>query len=568
MDVVIRKDLCPHETHFIKERQSKVQDALCRHAIHCPENIVPRVALLGSGGGQRAHTGFLGVMRQLGKEDLLDCMLYVARVSGSTWCMSSLYKDPQWTQNAEEAANEALLSMSEGEGVTFHDGVYWMKQRHEEGYFSLSDVWGVLTCRIKGVSLETRFLMDDKVENGAIPYPLYSAIEKHCFHKEQPPGCCSCLDRLINFKTPRTDFVFEFSPHEVGFLEPEAYVKTSLLKQDFVGGKVKSDQRRKPMDMVQLQGICGCAMGDFDIIIKYMKDTLWDWIHSIILDLESGAYSGKTDIVFILADLMKKYADTEHSLSELERLKCLLGVSYGEFSLSLKGLEQETWRNMIDQERKELVEAISDELIASIDKWGHDHSQFEGTAGDVWWVMRHVMPLFIGWRFGTVANFLYKFRDDAIPKDMIQKKQMHLIDAGLYLNSPYPSALRAARCIDLIISFDFSDGDPFETLKVASQYAVINHLPFPKVDPHLDSKCPKSCYVFEEGGKPTVIHIPLFNMDNCENEETLEMEKKEYTTVQWPYRDKTKIDHLADLAAKNVRMNREIILSEIEKIVQ
>lgn len=52
--------------------------------------------------------------------------------------------------------------------------------------------------------------------------------------------------------------------------------------------------------------------------------------------------------------------------------------------------------------------------------------------------------------------------DRAIPKDMTLKKKMHLIDAGLYVNSPYPSVLGKARDIDLIISFDFSSGDPFE----------------------------------------------------------------------------------------------------------
>ncbi|KAG5278647.1 hypothetical protein AALO_G00101230 [Alosa alosa] len=239
-------------------------------------------------------------------------------------------------------------------------------------------------------------------------------------------------------------------------------------------------------------------------------------------------------------------------------------------SLRNTDLEQETWRNMIDQERKKLVETIFDELIASIDKWGHDHSQVNGPAGDVWWVMRHVMLLFIGWKFGTVANFLYKFQDDVIPKDMIQEEQMHLIDAGLYLNSPYPSALRAARDIDLIISFDFSERKPFKTLRVASHYANINHHPFYNVQFYkkLDPKRPKSYYVFEESGKPTVIHIPLFNMDNCKNRPTIKTEKNEYSTFQSTYRDKTKIDHLANLSAENVKMNRENILSEIEKSVQ
>ena len=34
---------------------------------------------------------------------------------------------------------------------------------------------------------------------------------------------------------------------------------------------------------------------------------------------------GKTDVVFVLADLVENYTDTELSFSELDRLKVLLG---------------------------------------------------------------------------------------------------------------------------------------------------------------------------------------------------------------------------------------------------
>ncbi|XP_048104986.1 cytosolic phospholipase A2 gamma-like [Alosa alosa] len=236
-------------------------------------------------------------------------------------------------------------------------------------------------------------------------------------------------------------------------------------------------------------------------------------------------------ILYILADLKKNYANPECSLSELERLKCLLGKSWADFSPTLKCVEHQSWRSMTDQMKEEHVERIRDELVASVDKWGHGQILRGIPGGDELWVIRHVLPLFFHWEFGTVANFLYKCQDAAIPKDMIQEEQMHLIDAGLYLNSPYPSALREGRCIDLIISFDFSAGDPFLTLRVASEYAVKNGHPFPKVDfTKLDSECPKSCYVFEEMDKPTVIHIPLFNIDNCKDEAAIEKERKEYAT--------------------------------------
>jgi len=46
---------------------------------------VPNIALLGSGGGERAMVGLLGSLDQLQKIGLLDCVLYLSGVSGSTW---------------------------------------------------------------------------------------------------------------------------------------------------------------------------------------------------------------------------------------------------------------------------------------------------------------------------------------------------------------------------------------------------------------------------------------------------------------------------------------------------
>ncbi len=49
------------------------------------QDKVPHIALLGSGGGQRAMVGLLGSLVQLDKAGLLDCILYLSGVSGSTW---------------------------------------------------------------------------------------------------------------------------------------------------------------------------------------------------------------------------------------------------------------------------------------------------------------------------------------------------------------------------------------------------------------------------------------------------------------------------------------------------
>lgn len=46
---------------------------------------VPVLAVLGSGGGFRAMVGFSGVMKALYDSGVLDCVTYVAGLSGSTW---------------------------------------------------------------------------------------------------------------------------------------------------------------------------------------------------------------------------------------------------------------------------------------------------------------------------------------------------------------------------------------------------------------------------------------------------------------------------------------------------
>lgn len=46
---------------------------------------VPVIAVLGSGGGFRAMVGFSGVMKALYESGVLDCVTYIAGLSGSTW---------------------------------------------------------------------------------------------------------------------------------------------------------------------------------------------------------------------------------------------------------------------------------------------------------------------------------------------------------------------------------------------------------------------------------------------------------------------------------------------------
>ncbi|KAL0147317.1 hypothetical protein M9458_052891, partial [Cirrhinus mrigala] len=104
----------------------------------------------------------------------------------------------------------------------------------------------------------------------------------------------------------------------------------------------------------------------------------------------------------------------------------------------------------------------------------------------------------------------------AVPRALRESETRDYIDAGLLNNSPYLSVLREERDIDLIISLDFSEGDPFMTVRETAETCKKLKIPFPEVHiPSQDVKRPKDFYVFKGKNAPTVIHIPLFNVVNC-----------------------------------------------------
>uniref|UniRef100_A0A8C4RN15 PLA2c domain-containing protein n=1 Tax=Erpetoichthys calabaricus TaxID=27687 RepID=A0A8C4RN15_ERPCA len=96
--------------------------------------------------------------------------------------------------------------------------------------------------------------------------------------------------------------------------------------------------------------------------------------------------------------------------------------------------------------------------------------------------------------------------------NMIEKEFVSLVDAGLAINCAYPLMLHPKRKVDVIISLDYSDGDIFETLTLAKDFADANNLRFPSVD--TKDEQPEDCSVYSGPSTPTVIHMPLFNEFN------------------------------------------------------
>ncbi|MGH0156392.1 UNVERIFIED_CONTAM: hypothetical protein FKN15_031544 [Acipenser sinensis] len=92
---------------------------------------------------------------------------------------------------------------------------------------------------------------------------------------------------------------------------------------------------------------------------------------------------------------------------------------------------------------------------------------------------------------------------------------LNLVDSGLSINSAFPLVLRAAREVDLILSFDYSWGGHFDVLKLTQQYCSERSIPFPPITlSKEDWKNPKECYIFTDTKNPKtpiVLHFPLIN---------------------------------------------------------
>ncbi|XP_077323551.1 cytosolic phospholipase A2 gamma-like [Lithobates pipiens] len=162
-------------------------------------------------------------------------------------------------------------------------------------------------------------------------------------------------------------------------------------------------------------------------------------------------------------------------------------------------------------------------------------------------------------------------KEDKIPEssNLSDKKLLHLVDAGLEINTPYPLVLPPHRKVDLILSFDFSLGDPFETLKRTADYCKDNRIPFPVNTRELYEDPPtKSCYVFEGDGNetPDVMHFPLFNAQTCGEAEKIHRLIKKYA-ARVPSYDTCMMNELLDIAKKNVESNMGEIQAKIQQCV-
>ncbi|XP_029912972.1 cytosolic phospholipase A2 gamma-like [Myripristis murdjan] len=468
------------------------------------QDSVPHVALLGSGGGERAAVALLGSLHQMQEEGLLDTVLYLGGVSGSTWAMSSLYSDPMWRDNISR-----VISTMSGPAVGWDETLAWLKDmKKNDQDFSLTDVWAAMIASTIIKEFDTRRLSEDSL-NTTNPYPVYNAIEKTCNTENVTEGKW-----------------FEVTPHEAGFTELGLFIETSHLGSKFHAGQLLEE--RPEMDMVKLQGVLSSALANEEDILEAMPP--------------------------VIQDLYKLYKALTHVLTT--------------------GVEDNTTSSSVSETEQQPQEETSSNQTLKLDKSQapeeEEKEEEEEEKLDFQWIRENIFPLIKQWEWGTTKNFLYGFPEDSGLHSCLQTEDIHLIDAGLSINIPYPPFLGDRRDIDLIIALEYSAGDMFETVTLARDYAAKVNKPFPEIDDKVleDKDWPKDCYVFQgEGKQPTIVYMPLFNRNNCKDPEEVQEKMNEFSTFQRAYSQEM-ISSLLEIAVDNMKNNKDIILKEISKAVE
>ncbi|XP_040216790.1 cytosolic phospholipase A2 gamma-like, partial [Rana temporaria] len=389
----------------------------------------PVIAVLGSGGGVRAMIGFLGTISKLAELNLLGAVTYIAGISGSTWCMSSLYSQENWSdfsdmERLEMKLRERMKSETERESP-------WkkIKEKFLGDSYTLTDFWAYTFVLRALNSINEGKLSNHKetCEDGEVPYPIYSAVRKYKIHES------------------KAEAWFEFTPHRSGFPAYECYVKTEHLGCRFKGGQILEEQPEH--DLIYLQGLWGSALG---------YDWVWLFFHDTYRKLIKGLIRVKNGSVSFFKRAWNWISWKKHD----EPKKMYSPPIYFDEPMYSPPMDHDNLkRTQIRQSWSEYIREKYEDAIA----------------------MKNIASCLVKWEWGTTNNFLYKCKDKISENcDLFHKESISLVDAGAEINTPYPLVLPPHRKVDLILSFDFSQGDPFKTVKETATYCKENKVPFPE----------------------------------------------------------------------------------------
>ncbi|XP_069064877.1 cytosolic phospholipase A2 delta [Pleurodeles waltl] len=450
-------DLCEQEKQFLQKRKTVVAAAL-RNILHLEEDLkdheIPVVAVTATGGGIRAMTSMYSHLSALQKMDLLDCVTYITGASGSTWAMSKLYEDADWSSKDLTAPiDKACKGVMRSKKNAFKWGrlKYYrgeLSQRSEEGHrTSFTDLWGlILESMFHNGRTESKLSDQQRaLERGQNPLPLYLAMN------------------VKPEENSTTDFKewCEFSPYEVGLIKYGAFIRSELFGSEFFMGRLM--KRHPEQRICFLQGLWGNIYSVNLVDTWYIathSDHFWEqWFRNRVKEIDK---------------------DTVQTKRKSPRMKTLLHTPPGMLSNTLKDI---LTNRFIDGEQHNFLKGLQ------MHKGYSDYSQFST------------------WKDCQLDSYPNQLTPSA--------DRLCLVDAGYYINASYPPLFKAERKVDVILSFDYTLNTPLMAVEQTGKYCSEQGIAFPKIElSDEEKKSTKECYTFtdtENPNAPIVLHFPLVN---------------------------------------------------------
>ncbi|POI35204.1 hypothetical protein CIB84_001044 [Bambusicola thoracicus] len=233
LDVRLGFDLCVQEQDFLHKRQKCVAAAL-KKVLQLEKDLLdhetPVVAIMTTGGGMRSLTALYGSLQGLKKLHVLDCATYLTGLSGTTWTMSNLYRDADWSQkDLDKQISEARKHMTKCKinSLSLEYLKFYKKQLHQrkrEGHkTSFIDLWGLVLESLLHDGKDNHKLSDQQraIDRGQNPLPIYTAVNVK-----------------NNYSTLDFKEWVEFTPYEVGLQKYGVFVRSEDFGSEFFMGRL------------------------------------------------------------------------------------------------------------------------------------------------------------------------------------------------------------------------------------------------------------------------------------------------------------------------------------------
>ncbi|XP_029454496.1 cytosolic phospholipase A2 delta-like [Rhinatrema bivittatum] len=520
-DVRLGFNLCKEERDFLWQRKRVVAAAL-KKVLQLDQDLkdheVPVVAIMATGGGARAMTCLYSHLAGLQKLNLLDCVTYITGASGSTWTMSKLYEDADWSQkDLRGPVNSIKKQVTESKVSSFSwDRLKYyrkeLKQIREEGrQTSFSDLWGLLIESMFYKEKNESKLSDQQraVNRGQNPLPIYLAINV----KEDDSS-------TQDFKE-----WCEFSPYEVGLLKYGVFVRTEDFGSEFFMGRL---MKKIPESRIcYLQGLWGNVFS-LNLVdtwnLATNSEQFWEqWVKNRVQDIDK---------------------ESEQLRERSSHLNTHLYTPSGKLSKTLKDI---LTNRPIHGEQHNFLKGFQ------LHNDYNQHNQFST------------------WKDSQL---------DSSPNQLTPlAEKLCLVDAGYFINASYPPLLRAERNVDIILSFDYTMDTPVQSIEQTFHYCSEQRIPFPKIElSEEERKNPKECYVFMDEkcpAAPTVLHFPLVNdtfrthkapgvkrssSEMAEGDVNVSGFWSPYFLMNFTYSEH-EFDRLLKLTEYNIQNNKDLILN-------